>query len=517
MGVCTSSAVTEVNSWALQDPKAQWQPPKGSGYVPKPRIDVQPAPARSTPTPPGYTQLRDSGATTGSTFTDAAQDVVHKLCDAAENGRAEELAVLVQVTAAEELNSLDDSGRTALYIAASCGTAECVTALLKHHPDVNKANLAGETPLTAAIKNGYDDIGIALLDAGADPNRASMVTRITALSFASRRGNADLVQKLIAHGADPNSRDSDGRTALHCAALGDSDKAVQVLLDASADVDCQTIAGFTSFMAATILGHTEVMNTLLSAGANINAQDTIGDSAVHHCVMRRRIESLETLYGLGANFNAHNKQGQTPLHTAVEKKYRDVVISLLSFDKPVKVDAVDIHGRTPLIYAASRGCIKTAEVLLKHGADVSHPDHEMMTPVLWAQYRNFSRTIKFLVNHGAQDPNATPEAAPTVVAEGDAPQKRKKRKPKREKTRDTTHPESDISKEIAEGENSNTDDEAQVPSPRLPPPKVDLVLNDKDEDNTADSTYALLGFDTKTMMDRRSWPMTKVKLAGLAE
>src|SRR4051794_25201680 len=59
------------------------------------------------------------------------------------------------------------------------------------------------------------------------------------LVAAAARGDAETVRRLLADGADVDTRDEQGRTAVTAAALGDHVDTARVLVDAGADVDLQ--------------------------------------------------------------------------------------------------------------------------------------------------------------------------------------------------------------------------------------------------------------------------------------
>lgn len=68
------------------------------------------------------------------------------------------------------LNSVDNRGRTALYIASRCGFYDTTEALLKAGAAVNKSQANKSTPLHGAAYYGQAEIVKLLLVYGADPN-----------------------------------------------------------------------------------------------------------------------------------------------------------------------------------------------------------------------------------------------------------------------------------------------------------------------------------------------------------
>ncbi len=110
-------------------------------------------------------------------------------------------------------------GSTPLMNASECNDLEIVKSLIKKGAKVNEQNKCDESSLMAAALKGYSDIVQALLAAGADPNlvfnakNANMAGR-TALMAATHNKHKDIVALLLASGADPNIKDKSGKTAL---------------------------------------------------------------------------------------------------------------------------------------------------------------------------------------------------------------------------------------------------------------------------------------------------------------
>lgn len=116
----------------------------------------------------------------------------------------------------------DALSRTALLTAALAGHAAIAAALLEGGADVNRADSRGTTPLIEAARAGAADVVELLLAHGADPARVDAIGR-NALIVACQSRNADraCIAALLEAGADPNRVDRGGKRALdHAAAAG---------------------------------------------------------------------------------------------------------------------------------------------------------------------------------------------------------------------------------------------------------------------------------------------------------
>jgi len=109
----------------------------------------------------------------------------------------------------------------------------------------------------------------AEIDAG-DVNNEGM----SALHFASRYGNADIVECLVAAGADVANKDDFGKTPLHLASSeGRSNDAVSHLIRGGANVNAEDSFRRTPMHYAARGGHDDIVGLLLLAGANKDAAD----------------------------------------------------------------------------------------------------------------------------------------------------------------------------------------------------------------------------------------------------
>src|SRR5262249_54542104 len=105
---------------------------------------------------------------------------------------------------------------------------------------------------------------------------------VTELMRVSKLGDADLVKRLLAEGAQVNARDQNGATALMyaCAAYSKaSTNVLEALFSAGADASLANRSGATALHVATGDGVRVIcVKELLLHGANPNAKDGHGDT-----------------------------------------------------------------------------------------------------------------------------------------------------------------------------------------------------------------------------------------------
>ncbi len=106
----------------------------------------------------------------------------------------------------------------------------------------------------------------------------------TPLHYAARDSHKEIIELLIAKGADLNARMGEGLTPLHQAAYGGQKEAVELLIAAGADVNAKDRGGVTplhqvAFFASPLFNHQaasngrkEVVELLIAKGADLNAK-----------------------------------------------------------------------------------------------------------------------------------------------------------------------------------------------------------------------------------------------------
>jgi ankyrin repeat protein len=202
----------------------------------------------------------------------------------------------------------------------------------------------------------------------------------TALHIAAYVGHSEIVELLIAVGADVNAKDEDGSTPLLQAAEGtklvepkhghNHAEIIKLLILNDADVNAKDKNGTTPLHYVAGEGHKEIAELLLTKGADVNAKSSWDDwdgwTPLHQAVEYGHKETTKLLIDAGADVNAKNDAGWTPLHRAAEWGHKEIVELLLT--KDAYVNAKDSGGITPLDYAEDYPEIVT--LLGKHGGKI---------------------------------------------------------------------------------------------------------------------------------------------------
>lgn len=100
--------------------------------------------------------------------------------------------------------------------------------------DVNYAEETGYTALIIAAFENHGRFVSFMLDQGADPNMQTK-SGTSALMAAVRNGNLEITRTLLEHGAKTGLKNVQGMTALHFAAAADKPEIIRELLKAGAD------------------------------------------------------------------------------------------------------------------------------------------------------------------------------------------------------------------------------------------------------------------------------------------
>src|SRR5688572_1211834 len=190
-----------------------------------------------------------------------------------------------------DINAQNKDGRTALMRAAEKGRVDTTQLLLEKGANLNLQDAQRATALDHAVSSGYVELAKLLRAKGAtsrnsyqnDSQIAVAATNFALLRAATYNRRAE-IEKLLAQGADVNSRDSSGHTALLFSAqygYSELDEIFTLLLSKGADIDATNADGVTPLMASTNRNDTRAVTFLLANKANVNLRNKESDTALH--------------------------------------------------------------------------------------------------------------------------------------------------------------------------------------------------------------------------------------------
>lgn len=361
------------------------------------------------------------------------------LLEASLNGDAAIIEALLKAGA--DPNTTQPEGETALMTAARTGSVDAVRTLLDHGARINaQETWRGQTALMWAVAERHPDVVRLLIQRGADVNARSRVfdyTRLapkqgsvpmnyprggfTALFFAAREGDLASGEALLNGKADVNLVDPDGTTPLLEAIINFHFDFALFLLDRGANPNARDTRGRTPLYAAADMhsldtstrpnpvlsdkaGSLDVIKALLAHGANPNveltdfipprgpldvADYTLGAGATPFLRAAKSddLEVMRILLASGANPLLATKAGVSPLMAAAGVGWRD--------------------GKS---HGAESDAIAAIQLCLDRGADINAATDKGDNALTGASLRNSEALLSYLRTHGA-----TIDAKDTIV------------------------------------------------------------------------------------------------------
>jgi len=279
-----------------------------------------------------------------------------------------------------------------------------------------------EPSVTELIERG-DTAGLQALFKGRERVNVAGPDGRFPLHAAVAKGASDMVEILLAMGAEPDALDAEGKTPLRYAVDGKDAASAKALSRRGASLFMADGAGVSPLDAAIAKGFT----ASVVDKASIGARGPKGETALHVAVDRLSLEAVKAILALGPELGAKDAAGRTPLDAAflhpgstvgaeiaellvarnapssidefayflrtvrdtnyARARFADGATALheavrydhrgyLSFflERGVPVDAKTASGSTPLHDAIRLGRLEAAALLLSGGADPNARD-----------------------------------------------------------------------------------------------------------------------------------------------
>jgi ankyrin repeat protein len=295
-------------------------------------------------------------------------------------------------------------------------------------------------PIHDAARNGDLAAVQAELDKGVDVDGGDdSWPEMTPLHYAADEGHTEVVELLIANGADVNAEDEEGWTPFHLAAYWGGKDIVELLIAAGADVNAKNNWIGTPLDIATHpenpIDTAETADLIRKHGGKTSEElkdlEEVKES-IHAAARVGHIEAVKQHLAAGADVNAKGNNGETPLDWAIRGKHTEIADLLRKHggksgaEDSIQVaasvgniEAVKQHlaagadvnakddkfGITPLHIAAAYGEKEVTELLIANGADVKVADMSLMTPLHFAVVFGHKEIVELLIVNGA-DMNA---------------------------------------------------------------------------------------------------------------
>ena len=317
---------------------------------------------------------------------------------------------------------------------------ETARILLRHGADPNAFFTPEDLPdnplsclYAATGLNNNPELGLALLEAGANPNDSESLYHSTehrdlacvrlllrhgatpagtnALKHMLDREDIEGLKLLLASGANPNEVNDRGETALHWAVWrGRSMETIATLLDSGADLNAYREDSRTAYALAMLGGQVQVAALLEARGAktNLSALDQVvagttnanskeldrliatqpeimslgNQRLVPDLAMSYRTSAVRALLAAGLPVDARGEMGGTALHWACWKGYADLVQLLLDHGASLTTEDEQFHGTPPGWFGHGvRNCdegagdyAQVARILIAAGATIPAVD-----------------------------------------------------------------------------------------------------------------------------------------------
>ncbi|XP_063904464.1 uncharacterized protein LOC135123603 [Zophobas morio] len=292
------------------------------------------------------------------------------------------------------LDARNIAKKTLLHLASARQFEKVVKFLVNQGANINCSDTDGATPLYLACEEGYHKIVEFLVGAG-----AGRTIDVNPPFVASEFGSMDVVECLIALGADPNPPRDNCALPLDVVCEFGQKEITEFLVAADSEINRKKLNGASALYIASQFGLSDVVERLLGLGANPNQPRDDGAIPLHVACEFGHYEITELLIASGAEIEHERVDGITPLFTASQFGHTKIVERLLA------LNADPNHprdtGATPLHVACEFGHVEIVELLVASGAEINHSSMRGVTPLFVACKVGHIKVVERLLSLGA--------------------------------------------------------------------------------------------------------------------
>jgi hypothetical protein len=273
--------------------------------------------------------------------------------------------------------------------------------------------------LLTAIRDGNTPAALLALQSGALVNGTSEQARpLIAAAYTNRVAITEL---LLKHGADVNSLNQRGSTALMIAANYGRDSLFNILIAAKPDLNIEATNGYKTFDYCLESGKDDYLRRALFLWveqlypAHVSFIKQINEGkfkltgkissypsqvlsfAAVLATINNDVAIIEKLYKSGFSLNKHNQSGYTALTISARFGKLDILKALVSrFNANIGIGNDGNDEASPFIQAARGGQLAVGQYLIDQGVDVNKQNgrgYTALTACVWYQRDQFMKLI----------------------------------------------------------------------------------------------------------------------------
>ncbi len=273
----------------------------------------------------------------------------------------------------EDVNVRSSDGHTALSRASWKGHLEIVDLLLQAGAEMSIDEEVETSPFALAVKYGHKEVVLELIQDFIEKNGAiNLFDR--ALYTTSGHWDVEIVEAIVDAGVDFKIEDDKqlSSSLLLNAALKGKGNLIAISVEHGADINTTNEAGKTAMMLAAESGYKDIVKYLIEMEAEIDLQDKQGYTALSLAVRSGSTEIVSLLINAGSNIQIQSNYGNTPLILAADGGHDEIVKLLV--DQGGEVDVINKSGDNALLVAIKRSDKNVAKILLDKGAKPYIPE-----------------------------------------------------------------------------------------------------------------------------------------------
>lgn len=327
---------------------------------------------------------------------------VTPLMAAAHRGHLEIIKILIEHHAL--LNVASKEGNQALVIASAHDQYHVVEHLLKLE-ELQPIFKDNRTHLWHAASGGHFKTVKTILQI--DKSIINQVDNkgVSPLYIAAENGHLDIVQLLIAEGADFNLVNKYNYSPLFIACATHRTEIVKLLvqqpniiidpLENLQDSKPSAIAAVNPLAVAADRGFLDILKIIVKKIKASPIRLIITEQALFAAVIKNQFPVIQYLLTEGVTVNLLDPEGKTPLWYACCANNKSIVDWLIN--KGADVNLSNKAGQTPLNLVCSTGYLELAKLLKNHGANLNHGDNYNFTSLHRACINGQLDTVKWLL------------------------------------------------------------------------------------------------------------------------